>query len=127
MERPHDPCPAPPDVVLQVRGLEILLDVHIGEALARKAPQERQTILLRPFVLPPVPDTAHGEDNGKTGAGGQPSGSRELRFNEMICAQLDKIDPAAQGFQAAKVRLQGFGGEDQADPCRAAQKSLLYT
>jgi hypothetical protein len=73
----------------------------------------------------------------------QPSGSRELRFNEMIRAQLDEIDPAAQGFQAAKVCLDGFGGEDEADLCggaesagyrgaesagyRGAQKSLLYT
>ncbi len=68
MERPHDPRPAPPDDFLQRGGLQVLLDIDVGEAPAGEPLQKRQAVLLRPVELSPVPHTAHGENDRKPGA-----------------------------------------------------------
>ena len=135
MERPHDPRPTLPDDCFQLGGLEVLLNVHVGKAPAGKAPQERNAFLLGAVILSPVLRAAHGEDHGKAGQCGQATCGGQFRVNEVVRAQLHEIHPVAQGFQAPKVCLEGFGGEDQADPgrgaesagYRGAQKSLRYT
>lgn len=115
MEGPHDPNAGPSDVILQAGGLQIFLEVHAGKAAARVAAQKGHPVLLGTNVFSAVPDPAHRQDDRKTGALRQPPDRLQLRCVQMVGPQFSQVDAAAQRFNGAKVGVDRFRGQDQAD------------
>ncbi len=125
MQGPHDPRAAFPDARLQGRGPKVFLEVDVGEALPGEPLKKSHALRFRSVEFPPIPRASKRKDHGKPHTGWQASRCCLLRAQEVVDAQLEKIDATEESFRVEEIRGKRLLSQDEADVPPCSQKSLL--